>query len=92
MGEVHADNIETSGTQLVDGLDGVGLGTNGADDGSTTVVSLRLESCVERGQPSNLTAKIEVILGSSGGDAVGSGTVGLRVRHGGGNVDGIVDR
>lgn len=51
MGEVHADNVETGIAQLVDGLDRVGLGANGADDGRAAVVVLRAVGGVERGKP-----------------------------------------
>lgn len=45
MGEVHADDIETCGTELVKGFDGVGLRTDRANDGGTAVVLGRLEFC-----------------------------------------------
>ena len=35
-GCLHADNVKTGITELVDGLDGVGLRANGADDGGPT--------------------------------------------------------
>lgn len=40
VGEVHANNIEAGGSQLVDGLDRVGLGTDCADDGCSSEVLL----------------------------------------------------
>ena len=50
VGEVHADDIETCGSELVDSLDGVGLWANCADDGSSAVVLLwgeaGIESCI----------------------------------------------
>jgi hypothetical protein len=49
--KVHADNVETGISELVDGLDGVGLGANSADDGGAAVVALGSESGVEGGKP-----------------------------------------
>jgi hypothetical protein len=43
MGEVHANNIETSCAELVDGLHGVRLGANCADNRGSAVVLGRLE-------------------------------------------------
>ena len=43
MGEVHANNVETSSTELVDGLDGVCLRSNCADDRGSAVVLRGLE-------------------------------------------------
>jgi hypothetical protein len=43
MGEVHANDIETSRAELVDGLDRVRFGANCADDGSSAVVLGRLK-------------------------------------------------
>ncbi len=43
MGEVHANDIETSGAKPVDSLDGVRLGTNCTDDRSPSVVLGRFE-------------------------------------------------
>ena len=54
VGEVHADDIETSLAKLVDSLDRVCLGTNCTDDGGTAVVLSRLELGVELREPSNL--------------------------------------
>lgn len=51
MGEVHADNVKTGISELVDGLNRVGLGANGADDGGAAIVALRSESSVEGGKP-----------------------------------------
>lgn len=81
MGEVHADHIETSSAQLVDGLDAVGLGANGADDGGSAVVLLGLVGGVEGGKPGNLASQVKVLLSSSGHDAVGSLSERLDVRH-----------
>jgi hypothetical protein len=47
VGEVHAHNVETRFSQPVDGLDRVGLGSNGADDGGTTIVALGLVGSVQ---------------------------------------------
>ena len=83
VGKVHADNIKSGGAQLVDGLDRVGLGANGADDGGTAEVLLRAESCVERSEPGNLAAQLEVLFGSGSHDAVSALAEGLRLsRHG----------
>jgi hypothetical protein len=43
MGEVHANNVEASSAELVDGLDRVCLGPDGADNGGSAVVLCRLE-------------------------------------------------
>lgn len=51
MRKVHANNIKTGISELVDGLDRVGLGANGADDGRAAVVALRSESGVEGSKP-----------------------------------------
>jgi hypothetical protein len=64
-GEVHADNVETGLAQGVDGLDGVGLGADGADDGRAAVVLLGLVGGVQVGEPGDLAADGEVLL--SGG-------------------------
>lgn len=61
VGEVHADNIETSFTELVDGLDRVCLGSYGADNGGSAVVLLRLERGIERGQPGDSPAALEMV-------------------------------
>ncbi len=45
MGEIHADNIETGGTELVDSCDRVGLGTDRANNGGSAVVLVGLEFC-----------------------------------------------
>jgi hypothetical protein len=66
VGEVHADNVQTRLAELVDGLNGVGLWANGADDGSTAVVLGWLELGVELGEPLNLgLAGVEVFESSS---------------------------
>ncbi|KAI6755395.1 hypothetical protein HG531_004501 [Fusarium graminearum] len=45
------DGLVTGISELVDGLDRVGLGANGADDGRAAVVALRSESGVEGSKP-----------------------------------------
>lgn len=70
VGEVHADNVEADVAQLVDCLDGVGLGADGADDGAAAVVALGLEGRVERREPVDAPAILEVVLGRGGHDAV----------------------
>lgn len=52
--KVHADDIETRQTELVDSLDGVRLGANCADDGSTAVVLGGLKLGIELGEPLDL--------------------------------------
>ena len=64
MGEVHANDIETSGAELVDGLDGVGLGSNGADDGGSTEVSCWLVLGVQLRKPLDLGSSRQMICGS----------------------------
>lgn len=66
VGEVHANDVETSIAELVDGLDRVGLGTNGADDGSATELASGLELSVELSEPLNLAAEAEMVKRSSG--------------------------
>lgn len=70
MGEVHANNIETGGAELVDGLDRVGLGADRADDGGAAVVALRSVVGIQVGEPGNAAAGIEVLLGVGSHDAV----------------------
>ena len=65
VGEVHANDIEAGLAELVDGLDRVRLGANGADDGGPTVVLGGLEFGVELGEPRNL--------GGAGAEVVKSG-------------------
>lgn len=82
VGEVHAHDVKTGQAQLVDGLDRVGLGANGADDGGAAQVALGLVGSVERGQPGDLAAQLEVLLGRGGHDAVGALAEGLGLaRH-----------
>lgn len=50
-GEVHANNVETGLAEGVDGLNRVGLGADGADDGRAAVVLLGLVGGVEVGEP-----------------------------------------
>lgn len=64
-GEVHAHDVQTGLAQSVDGLNRVGLGTDGADDGRAAVVLLGLVGSVEAGEPGDLSAYIKVVLSSS---------------------------
>lgn len=64
--EVHASDVETMIAELVDGLDRVGLGADGADDGSTAELASGLELSVELREPLNLASKAEVVKRSSG--------------------------
>ena len=73
MREVHANNVEAGIAEGADGLDGIGLGANGADDGGTAVVTLRSVGGVEGGQPSDASANLEMVLGRGGHDAVRAG-------------------
>jgi hypothetical protein len=43
MGEVHANDIETSSAELVDGFDRVRFGSDCTDDRGTSIVFCRLE-------------------------------------------------
>jgi len=61
MRKVHAHHVKASLTKLVDSLDRVRLGTNGADDGGAAEGAVRLVRRVERRQPLNLTAKVKMI-------------------------------
>lgn len=72
MREVHADNVQTGGSQLVDGLDRVRLGADGADDRGSTQVPLGVVFRVEGGQPLKLTTGRHVVEGIC---SHGSGTV-----------------
>lgn len=68
--EVHADDIEAGITEGVDSLNRVGLGANGADDGSTAVVVSGVVGRVEGREPGELaSANVEMVLGSSSHDA-----------------------
>ena len=81
MGEVHANDVKTGGAQLVDGLDGVGLGANSADDGGPTQVPLGGVGGVKVSEPFDLATCGEVVEG------VGSLRLGSPVcRHCGGEV------
>ena len=64
--EVHANDVETIVAELVDGLDRVGLGANGADNRGTAELASRLELSVELGEPLDLASKVEVVKRSSG--------------------------
>lgn len=61
MGEVHAHNIQASLAQLVDRLDRVRLGPDGADDRRPAEVPLGLERRIKLGQPCDLAAKVQVV-------------------------------
>lgn len=66
VGEVHANDVEAGIAEAVDGLDRVGLGANGADDGGATVVVLGAVGGVEGRQPGEAAAAdVEMILSSS---------------------------
>ena len=67
MGEVHADDIETCHAQFVDGLDGVCLGTNCADDGCSAVVLGWLVFGIKLAQPLDLGAGGEMVCGGCHG-------------------------
>jgi hypothetical protein len=54
VGEVHADDVKTGITEHVDLLGGVGLRSNGADDGCAAVVVLGLVLGVEGREPLHL--------------------------------------
>lgn len=76
MGEVHANDVETGIAETVDGLDRVGLGANGADDGGATVVLLGAVGSVERREPGEATAAdVEMILSSSSHETNGALTL-----------------
>ena len=61
MGEIHPHHVKAGLTELVDRLNGVGLGTNGADNGRPAQVALRRDLGVKRSQPFNLAAEAEVV-------------------------------
>jgi len=65
VGEVHPHNVEASIAKLVDGLYGVCLGADRADDGSPTEVALGLERSVELGEPVDSASELEVVEGGS---------------------------
>ena len=85
VGEVHADNIETSPAQRVDLLCRVGLGADGTDDGGAAVFLGRVVLSVELAEPFNPgPASVEVV--QSAGccqyakqDKLDGGAVGARV-------------
>jgi hypothetical protein len=66
VGEVHAHNIKTGSSELVDGLDRVCLGTNSADDRSSSQVLLGGVGGVERGQPLDAAIVGHVVGGGRG--------------------------
>lgn len=80
VGEVHAGHVQAGITQLVDGLDRVGLGADGADDGGAAEVAGRRELRLERGQPIDAAADIQVVLGRGSHCAEGSGVRVLLVK------------
>lgn len=61
MGEVHPHHVKAGLTELVDRLNGVGLGANGADNGRPAQVALRRDLGVKRSQPFNLAAEAQVV-------------------------------
>lgn len=63
VGKVHAHNIETRFAELVDGLNRVRLGTDCANDGSTTEVARGLESSIKLGKPVDSAAELKMIKG-----------------------------
>jgi len=63
VGKVHAHNVQSSIAELVDGLDRVGLGSDGADDGSPAKVAGGLVSSVELGKPVDSATEVEMIEG-----------------------------
>ena len=72
VGKVHADDVKTGITEVVNGLDRVGLGANGANDGGAAVVALRSVGGVEGGKPRDLASEFEVVLSGGGHDALGA--------------------
>ena len=77
MGEVHADNIETSVTEHVNLLSRVGLGTDGTDDRSTAVVALGLVLGVEACEPLDLVRIVSIC--RAGNSSVRQSTIVVRV-------------
>lgn len=61
VGEVHAHHVEASLAELVDGLNRVRLGANGADDGGAAEVAGRLERGIELREPFDLAPQVEVV-------------------------------
>ena len=62
VGEVHADDVETSPAESVHLLRGVGLGADGADDGGSSVLLGWVVFGVELAEPLNPgPASIEVV-------------------------------
>lgn len=72
VGEVHTGHVQAGITKLVEGLDRVGLGADGADDGSAAKVAGRGEGCVEGGQPIDAATDFQVLLGRGRHDADGA--------------------
>lgn len=79
MGKVHAHNVQASLAELVNGLNRVGLGTDGADDGSPAQVALRLVGRVKLCQPFDLAAERQVVESSGRHCAGGLRVAGLRL-------------
>lgn len=63
MGKVHADNIETGTTEVVDGLDRVCLRTDSADNGGPAHVVLGCIGSIKSGEPLDLVAKVKMVEG-----------------------------
>lgn len=76
VGEVHTDNVETSSSQLVDGLNRVRVGANCADDGGSSEVSLGGVGGIEGSQPLD-AAIVGQVVGGGNGDRHGA----LKARH-----------
>jgi len=77
MGEVHANHVETSLSEVVDDLDAVGLGADGADDGSSAIALVGTLSSVEVREPGDAASHGEVLegCGRHGWDGDGGGVL-----------------
>lgn len=76
--EVHADNVKAGGSQLVDSLDRVRLGSNCADDGCSSEVLLGGVCCVETSQPLDAAIARHVVCSC---DSYGCGSVARHLRN-----------
>lgn len=66
VGKVHANDVQPGITELVDGLNGVGLGANRANDGRPAEVALGLVGGVELGKPVDPATEVKMVQSGSG--------------------------
>lgn len=83
VGEVHADDIETSLAESIDLLGGIGLGPDCADNGGAAVLLGRMILSVELREPLNARAAgVQVVESVGHGDCGRSRVGGVKVLRG----------